>query len=133
MVAAFDVPALMGDGTTLGRTRVSPLSVAVDGRRSCCARPMARDSPSVGAWIDPVIAARLVVLQDASSRMASGSVRFEHERGYDSVESAGRIPGSTDAWECSESVTAGTPSYSQLLSARRVWRLSRRRSPGPTS
>jgi uncharacterized protein len=103
VIVEHDVPAPMRDGVTL-RANVFRPAGAGPWPTLLTRTPYDKDDLSMHAWcgLDPVRAARagfVVVVQDVRGRFASGG-RFEaftSERadGYDSVEWAARLPGSS--------------------------------------
>ena len=96
-----DVPARMRDGTTLMSNVYRP---AAEGEYPVllARTPYGKDLPFNAAYLDPVRAARrgyIVAVQDVRGRYASEGnftpfVR-EYEDGYDAVEWAARLPGSS--------------------------------------
>src|SRR5215212_1458563 len=96
-----DVPAQMRDGTTLMSNVYRP---AAGGRYPVllARMPYGKDLPFNSTYLDPVKAARrgyIVAIQDVRGRYASEG-RFtpfvhEFEDGYDSVEQAAKLPGSS--------------------------------------
>jgi hypothetical protein len=98
----FNVPAQMRDGVTLRANVYRP-----NGQGSwptlLARTPYGKDLPQAASWLlDPVQVARngfMVVIQDTRGRFASEGewepFRYERDDGYDSVEWAASLPGSS--------------------------------------
>jgi putative CocE/NonD family hydrolase len=103
LTVEFDVPATMRDGTVL-RANIfrpaegGPFPVAL------CRTPYGKDFASVQAFLDAPRLARagyIVVIQDVRGRATSDGAfspfAHEYDDGYDTVEWAARLPGSSSA------------------------------------
>jgi putative CocE/NonD family hydrolase len=100
---AFDVPARMRDGVTLRANVYRPAGPG-PWPTLLTRTPYSKDDAGEGVWcgLDPLQAARagfMVVVQDVRGRFASDgefeASRFEREDGFDTVEWAARLPGSS--------------------------------------
>ena len=99
-----DVPAAMRDGTTLMSNVYRPGGEASDGSYPVLLTrlPYGKDAPFDATYLDPVRVARhgyIVVVQDVRGRYRSEG-KFtpfvhEYEDGYDAVEWAAKLPGSS--------------------------------------